>query len=164
MNRTARISLSGEYRYELRRWWGAEDAPYVLFVMLNPSTADADVDDPTIRRCIGFTKSWGYSRLFVGNLFAYRATRPAELKTARDPVGHPNDVWLRSMARGAKLVIAAWGAHGPAGRAAEVTTILTEWGEVHCLGLTKAGRPRHPLYVRGETQPVPFAQRTRAAA
>ncbi len=120
--------------------------------MLNPSTADAAADDPTIRRCIGFARAWGFGALEVVNLFAYRATRPADLFAADDPVGPRNDRFVRAAARSAAMVVAAWGVHGTRrGRDADVLATLRILGSVHCLGTTKRGQPRHPLFVRGET-------------
>ena len=102
----AAFSPDRRYRYTLRRQW--DDAlPYCLFVMLNPSTADATQDDPTIRRCIGFTKAWGFGGLLVGNLFALRSTDPAALYHADDPVGPENDSCLRTLRDEAALSVAA---------------------------------------------------------
>ena len=111
LRRSAAISSCGTYRWWLRRRFtrgGSEKA--VCFLMLNPSTADAERDDPTIRRCMGFARAWGYSVLEVRNLFAWRATHPRELLTATDPTGGPRgDRELRAVAK-ADLVVAAWGA------------------------------------------------------
>ncbi len=123
--------------------------------MLNPSTADAETDDPTIRRCIGFARKWGFQELQVGNLFAWRATDPRELKQALDPVGPENDRHLMTMSGCADVVIAAWGARGNyRNRAAEVLDLLE--GTVYHLGLTKQGHPKHPLYLRADTSRVAF--------
>src|SRR5580765_5070589 len=105
----ATISPDGKYRYLLSREY--EDGMFgtVLFVMLNPSTADATKDDATIRRCVGFTKRWGYSTLEVVNLFAFRATHPRDLWKADDPVGPDNDVTISDAVRRAQLIVAAWG-------------------------------------------------------
>lgn len=156
---TAQLSDCGTYRYELRRTWGAEDGPLVCWVMLNPSTADAEVDDPTIRRCIGFSNRWGFDRLVVVNLFALRATDPKELRRHADPIGSANDAAVLAAAIEADKVIAAWGTHGSLkNRAAKVTQLLTGPGELHlgCLGQTKQGAPKHPLYVRGEQRPETY--------
>lgn len=147
------LSESGRYRYALTRTW-APAAGAVCFVMLNPSTADASEDDPTIRRCIGFARAWGFGRLEVVNLFAWRATDPAALRGVADPVGPENDGHIMRAARGAKLVIAAWGAHGALlERGEEVRAMLARRFVVHHLGLTKEGHPRHPLYLRADLQP-----------
>ena len=152
-SRSAELSPCGLYRYTLERRW--DDRPPALFVMLNPSTADASEDDPTIRRCIGFARDWGYGGLLVGNLYAYRATDPAVLWEAAgagiDPVGPLNDRRLRELRRRAALAVAAWGAHKLVGRAAHVMDLL---GELHVLRLTKHGQPGHPLYVPKSTLPT----------
>jgi len=140
------------WRYALERRWGA--GPFVLFVGLNPSTADETVDDPTIRRCIRFARDWGYAGLLMGNLFAFRATDPKAMAHANDPVGPDNDVWLTTLSLRAGLTIAAWGAHPlTAGRARDAMDIL---GDVQALGLSKDGYPRHPLYMRADSRPRPY--------
>jgi hypothetical protein len=134
-----------------------------MFVGLNPSTADETTDDPTIRRCIRFARDWGYDGLVMANLYAFRATQPAELATAVAPIGewgddaNANDVWLQKLARDAELVVAAWGADaGPQPwRASTVRAILEgTCGPLHVLGLTKDGAPRHPLYMPAATRPM----------
>lgn len=142
------ISPCGAYRYTLTRTWGP--GKMAVFVMLNPSTADARQDDPTIRRCRGFARREGCGGLVVVNLFAFRATSPADMKAARDPVGPQNDATLiRVLDDADGPIIAAWGAHGSyRGRDREVAGLIdAPW---MCLGLTKAGAPRHPLYVKGD--------------
>lgn len=140
------LSEDGTYRYSLRRWWAP--TPLVRFIMLNPSTADATVDDPTIRRCMGFARAWGYGGIVVHNLYALRATDPGALLAHPDPIGPDNDEHLRRGASAA-LTVCAWGAHPMAGRRAdEVIGLLLGLGDApHHLGLTKAGAPRHPLYL-----------------
>ena len=149
-----------KYRYSLTRVLApmAEPQRACLFVMLNPSTADENTDDPTIRRCIGFATAWGYSRLDVVNLFALRATDPAALLSASDPVGFDNDRYIEFYARSAAMIVCAWGAHGVLnGRALRVTKILHDAGfALKCLGLTGSGQPRHPLYLPAKTQPEVF--------
>jgi hypothetical protein len=146
VSRTAVLSEDGRYRYELRRAWDPL-APTVLWVMLNPSTADDRQDDPTIRRVVGFSRAWGFGTVVVVNLFAYRATDPHALLQADAPVGPANDDTLRLWAPRAAEVIAAWGLvpkrlrwRIPQARAALGRTMT-------CLGTTKEGDPRHPLYV-----------------
>lgn len=152
MIREAWISPCGHYRYRLSRTWpddllGHYDGT-ALFVMLNPSTADALQDDPTIRRCIGFARSWGKARLLVGNLFAFRATDPRQLDSAADPIGPENDEHLAAMATEADVIVAAWGADKQvASRGRQVAEILFGNFYVQCLGKTAAGHPRHPLYL-----------------
>lgn len=147
------ISACGKYRYRLGRTWDAALRP-ACFVMLNPSTADATEDDPTIRRCIGFAKSWGCGGIVVVNLFAYRATDPKQLLKAADPVGPDNDEHIRAAVVECHPVVAAWGVHGVLRqRDGRVKWLLERWGVLpKCLGKTKDGRhPRHPLYVRADT-------------
>ena len=146
----ARISQCGTYRYALWRRWAA--GPQVLFVMLNPSTADQTRDDPTIRRCIGFAARWGFGALAVGNLFAYRTASPHALRRAQQPVGRANDRWLRRLASESARVIAAWGNEGARlGRDAEVRALL---GPLYVLALTRRGQPRHPLYLPKGARPT----------
>lgn len=152
------ISPCGRYRYTLTRRWG-EGAP-LLFVMLNPSTADASVDDPTIRRCLGFARREGFQALEVVNLFAFRATDPAELVTAVCPIGPDNTRHLIEARRRAGLVVAAWGAFVPRAyrdRPQDVINVLA--CGLLCLGMTAKGEPRHPLFVRGDAPLVPFVAR-----
>lgn len=150
----ATLSPCGTYRYTLSRIWDAS-LPAALFIMLNPSTADASVDDPTIRRCRSFATREGCGALTVVNLFALRATDPGELTTHPDPVGPDNDTHIAlALGKQPEVVIAAWGALPFArARAAAVTSILAPTWQVNCLGTTKSGDPRHPLYVRGD-QPL----------
>jgi hypothetical protein len=136
------------YRYTL---WRESDslfydkAGYVCFIGLNPSTADEVKDDPTIRRCMGFTKSWGYKTLCMVNLFAFRATDPAVMMTAADPVGPENDEWVLKCAGEAALVVAGWGVNGNyQGRGNQVRSMIHE---MRCLDTTLDGSPKHPLYV-----------------
>lgn len=142
MARDAGLSADRRYRYWLSRTWGAERP--VTFVMLNPSTADAAVDDPTIRRCVRFAREWGYGGLRVVNLYAYRASRPETLFQADDPVGPYNDDHLRSAFADGGLVVAAWGARARVERVRQVVSfapVLT------ALAVTRSGQPGHPLYL-----------------
>lgn len=150
------ISSCGTYRYELFRRWAA--GPQLAWIMLNPSTADATVDDPTIRRCIGFARAWGYGAIVVWNLFALRATDPRDLGQHPDPVGPANDLTLLNGVRRRELTICAWGAHGSfLGRGQTVRQLIAREGlRVHHLGLTKSGHPRHPLYLPGSTTPQEY--------
>lgn len=150
------LSPCGLYRYSLSRDWG--NGPKLAFVMLNPSTADAEVDDPTIRRCMGFARDGGYGGIDVGNLFAWRATDPAELKKAADPVGIDNDATLESIFRNSAVVVCGWGARGSLqGRDRHVLRLIRVAEKVpHCLRLTKAGHPAHPLYLPAKLRPIPM--------
>ena len=143
----ALFSPDGLYRYELRRIWDPARI-LVLFVMLNPSTANAQHDDPTIRRCLGFAREWGYGGLLVGNLFGLRATDPRMLQESADPVGPDNDFHLDALMAKADLAVMAWGARGDLKRVEVVKGLLRRHRMAACsLGTTKAGQPRHPLYV-----------------
>lgn len=133
------------------------DKGCVLFVCLNPSTADETVNDPTVRRCMGFGERWGFERLVVCNLFGLRSTDPGLVYDHHDPVGPDNDYWLSTEAVRADLVVAAWGVHGAhLGRGGRVAARLSAAGEMHVLGLTRAGHPKHPLYLKGDLVPVPW--------
>jgi hypothetical protein len=142
------------YRYVLWRTFCEQPRNYVMFVGLNPSTADDTKDDPTLRRCIGFARAWGFDALCMTNLFAYRATDPRQMKGYSRPIGHENDRWLTACAREANLVVAAWGTTGQfMARDEEVRSLLDD---LHVLDLTKGGHPRHPLYARGSSRPLPW--------
>lgn len=146
--KTAVLSECGAYRYALTRQWA--DGLLLPIMMLNPSTADADVDDPTIRRCMGFGRREGFAGIEVHNLSAFRATDPKSLVAARGPVGPENDVWLEKLAVSAATpILCAWGANGGLmGRDAQVLKIFRSVGTACvCLGRTKAGHPSHPLYL-----------------
>lgn len=156
-NGSAWFSVDRLYRYVLLRGGSiTDDTPAHLFLMLNPSTADGDHDDPTVRRCLHFAERLSHGqphRLLIGNLYAYRATAPASMFAAPDPVGPQNDEILECLVAGAKTVILAWGAHAhsPA-RARRVMTILRMQSKpLYCLGTTRGGQPRHPLYLRKDT-------------
>lgn len=154
------ISDDGAYRYLLWRTIG--DMPRrALFVMLNPSTADAMQDDPTVRRCIGFARREGCGRLDIVNLYAYRATDPRILRSVADPEGSHNDGYIADAARQASLVILGWGAfESPfAGRIRKVVSYLSLiQPDLWCLGHTLSGAPRHPLFVRRDAPLVRFGQ------
>jgi hypothetical protein len=158
---TAEFSPCGRYRYALTRQWANtglfDDGPLrtVNFIMLNPSTADDSVNDPTVSRCIRFAQDWGYGRLVVTKLFAFRATDSREMKAASDPVGPDNDESLLLWAGVSELVVCAWGLHGThQARGSAVQRLLSEGAVVpHCLKLTKDGFPSHPLYLPQYLQP-----------
>lgn len=149
-----------KYRYALSRVIApmAGDGKSVLFVMLNPSTADESVDDPTIKRCIGFARSWGFARLDVVNLFALRSTDPAGLLLVSNPIGFDNDRYIEFYAKSAGAICCAWGAHGVLmGRALAVTSMLVNQGfKLGCLGMTSTGQPRHPLYIPADKRMEAF--------
>ena len=145
---TAVLSTDGRYRYELTRRWGAGQA--VTFIMLNPSTADSAIDDPTIRRCMGFARTWGFTALTVVNLYAWRSPRPQDLWTADDPVGAENDDYIARAAAPGGPLIAAWGNNAQTDRVSHVLRLPGVIEVAETLGLTTKGQPRHPLYVRAD--------------
>jgi hypothetical protein len=152
--------IDGPFRYHL--WRKLSNVPVaparsVLFIMLNPSTADETQDDATIRRCLSFSLTWGYERVEVCNLFAFRATDPRQLLTAADPVGPKNDTRITESSRRSSLIVAAWGALPMARvRACQVAKLLSATTPLVCLGLTKGGAPRHPLYVPRDARLTEF--------
>ena len=148
------ISKDGIYRYFLSRsWLGGEKT--VAFIGLNPSTADEHLDDPTIRRCMGFAKLWGGKELWMVNLFAFRSTDPLALKAAFDPIGVENDNWLEAAINNADIVVAAWGNLGILNHRAE-TVLLRHQKRFSALKITKSGMPGHPLYVPAQTQLISY--------
>ena len=156
---TAKFSPCRTYRYTLHRIWN-EALPPAMFIGLNPSTADEVKNDPTVRRCINFAIAWGYGGLIMTNIFALRSTDPNGLTRIGDPVGPRNDYWLKRSHAQAGVVVAAWGIWGQLqGRGAHVRALLPK---LQCLGTTKGGDPRHPLYLRGDLRPVPLVSHATA--
>jgi hypothetical protein len=153
----ALLSECGCYRYTLTRRWD-RTRPTLVFVMLNPSTADGETDDATIRRCVGFAKREGYGGIIVVNLFAYRATNPAMLWYTADPIGASNDRTITRVALEHKDLVCAWGIHAPLPRVNYVVNYLKELPGVklRCLGLTKAGTPKHPVRLASDVPLVPY--------
>jgi hypothetical protein len=173
MFRSGSFSRDRRYRYRLDRRWGS--GPVLPWIMLNPSAADDRVDDPTTRRVIAFSKSWGYGGCAVVNLFAYRCADPAALLAVDDPIGRGNAAAVRAViddaaASGAERVVVAWGVHGhhhladptAVGRRTRrlVAGAAERWSAgALCpvtLGATTRGAPRHPLYVASSVQPEPL--------
>lgn len=154
---SATFSLCRTWRYLLTREWDPA-LPKLNIIGLNPSTADERQDDPTIRRCIGFARTWGYGGLAMTNLFGLRSTDPRVLYAVEDPVGPDNDFYLVDTARRAGLVVAAWGNHGSLhGRSGQVVRLLAEAGiALHCFGRTMTNEPRHPLYLPGSAKTEAF--------
>ncbi|PWE48893.1 hypothetical protein DEM26_15720 [Thioclava sp. NG1] len=146
------------YRYLLTRVWD-DSKPRALFIMLNPSTATEVQNDPTVERCERRARALGFGAFRVTNIFAYRATDPKVMRAQEDPVGPENDASIRESLDWASgpedRIICAWGAHGAhLQRGAAVEDLLRASGRaLHHLGLTKAGAPRHPLYIAYEHQP-----------
>lgn len=166
--RGAEFSLDRRYRYRLWDKWERER--YVCFLMLNPSTADETKLDPTLRRCRGFAKSWGFGGFVVVNLFAVVSADPKILLTHEDAVGDVermttigrtvnNSAVIIEECKNADIVVAGWGAFPEARkRAKDVMEMLDSWGRIHCFGVTKEGHPKHPLYLCRDLRPTPFAK------
>lgn len=159
--RGALFSPCETYRYRLWRHWAP--GPRVVWVMLNPSTADTKDDDPTICQVSGFSYGWGYGGFEVVNLFAYRATSPADTLGAQargvDILGPCRDEYLRAALGSASEVVCAWGAHATATPdvVRGVMALVPDGMPVSCLGRTLSGSPRHPLYLRRDTARAPWA-------
>ena len=149
------LSPNEIYRYNLWRIWET-GKPFALFIGLNPSTADHTKDDPTVRCCKQFAFDWGYGGFHIVNLFGYRATKPTDMIKRVDPVGIDNDKWLRGTAEKAGIIVAAWGANGGYQEGNKGVLSLLSDLDVFCMGKTKAGHPCHPLYLKGDTKPIPF--------
>ncbi len=160
----ATFDVTGTYRYTLWRRWSQEGLQ-LAFIMLNPGTADAERNDPTIRRCIDFARTWGYGALEIVNLFAYRTSHPTNLYKIEDPIGTENDRYLlQAVERCADLVL-AWGIHGTfLERDRAVLNLISQYKTktFNCLGVTKDGYPCHPLYVKKQTSLLAFHLPTQA--
>lgn len=148
MIKSAYISQDNQYRYKLFRCWD-ENKPTIMFVMLNPSTADSEKDDPTIRRVIHFSKSWGYGGVYVVNLYAFRSTNPKELKNIEDPIGKDNIFHIKSLIGLVEKVIYAWGNNKK-----EPSWLGDIVHTPYCIDISKNGIPKHPLYLKKELQPI----------
>lgn len=155
MIKGALFSPCRTYRYALWRIWNMPLKPLCV-IGLNPSTADECRDDPTIRRCLWYASDWGFGGLFMGNIFAYRATDPKVMKRVKEPVGWENDFWLRTLSQASGLTLGAWGNHGTwLNRSQEVSALLPE---VHCLKVTAQGQPIHPLYQPNNLTPILYVR------
>jgi len=144
-----------EYRYSLSRIWD-KSKPCVLFIGLNPSTADDNEDDPTIKRCIDYANRWGYGGLKMANLFAYRSTLPSNLKKAKNPIGVDNDRHIKELSKEAAITVIAWSDNGSyLDRDKEVLKLIEE---PMCLNINKSGQPSHPLYQKKDLQLKPYRQ------
>lgn len=149
---TAVFSDDDVFRYRLDRWWadGAAPATSVTWIMLNPSTADASKDDPTVAGCTRRSQAWGFSGLTVVNLFAFRSPKPADLRAAVDPVGPGNDTWILDAARAAGRVVCAWGNHGTYRNRGLIVADMLRAADIAfgCLAVTGQRQPWHPLYLK----------------
>lgn len=162
IKRFADFSPCRTWRYTLIRTWD-DSLPRLLFILLNPSTADAKHDDPTNRRGISFAKRWSYGSVVFVNLFAFRTPYPKELRLADDPVGPDNDQHILQQVELSDLVVAAWGLHGTyCKRDKAVRKLIGR--HIFCLGHTKDGHPKHPLYVRSDASLISYGLRSKATA
>ena len=152
----AHFSDDRNYRYILGRRIGDSDRR-LLFIMLNPGTADESHNDPTIRRCIGFAEQWKFGIMEVANLFAFRTSYVTELRRADEPIGSDNDEWISKALTTADRVVLAWGNHGAyKGRSRQVRRMVLNVTYPFHLGLNKTGEPKHPLYLPASTIPIPL--------
>lgn len=173
IERVTQFSECRRYRYTLWREWdtldmfeGCNDGErgeairheYLMVIGLNPSTADETKDDPTIRKCIGFAKRWGFGALCMTNLFAWRDTKPENMKKSPEPIGMDNRYWVAKCAAGAAMVLAAWGKNGShLGQENKVAMWIRDVGvKMFCLCKNNDGSPMHPLYVPYETKPIDY--------
>lgn len=150
------FDATAQYRYWWARRWNPSD-PVLHFLMLNPSTADADHSDPTVTRCHHYAEAWGFGTLIVTNIFAYRSTDPHALITVTDPVGPDTDAWILRAVQAAHQTIVAWGTHGAIHDRHSQVLALLAGHPLYALGLSRAGFPRHPLYLPRTARPVLYA-------
>ena len=164
MQSSAHFSDCGRYRYCLSRHWGAGES--CTFVGLNPSMANDTHNDATVSKCVRFAQKWGLSGMTLVNLYARRSRYPEALHASKNPIGPDNDAWLADAIDDASLIIAMWGNHGLRAynngirRDLLVTRRRNDW---KCLGITKLGAPKHPLYLPGTTAPRSFQIETPSA-
>jgi len=159
--RNAIISPCKRYRYQLERSWSAQTSrnSTVTFIGLNPSTADITKDDPTIRKCMAFAKAWQFKKLFMVNLFSWRATNPNELMEAKNPIGSLNDKYLDEAVSRSTLVVACWGEYGTfMGRSDDVRGRYPR--RLSCLSTNQSGEPTHPLYLPATLEPVKWRKKS----
>jgi hypothetical protein len=151
------ISDCGKYRYLLRRTWD-HTKPRALLIMLNPSTADAKLDDPTIRSCVRLLSGLHYGSMEVVNIFGWRATDPDELPKQADPIGPMNERIVAAAISRCDVVVCAWGANAMAARKSQYLCALIRSNKpgIYCFGMTKSGAPKHPLYVKSGTPLITF--------
>ena len=153
MNFSTIFSKNRIYRYTLVRHL-SNSKKTVFFLCLNPSTADEVNNDPTVTRCIGYARDWGFGKLLLGNIFAIRSTDPNLLYNVDNPIGYENDKWIKNMAKYSDLIIGAWGNHGKLNsRSSQILNLISN---IHCLKKTKLGEPSHPLYLSKKLKPIPF--------
>ena len=153
IKKSAIFSPCETYRYSLTRIWNDEKKP-IIFIGLNPSTADENMDDPTIRKCMHYAFQWGFGGLIMVNLFAFRATLRNDLKKSKLPVGKNNNQFIVNAFQESEMAIAAWGNDGQLyGRDKEVLRLVSN---PMCLNINKTGQPAHPLYQKNDATPKSY--------
>jgi len=152
----SRAQVEEPYRYSLWRLWD-ETLPQILFIGLNPSTANATKDDRTVSRCVNLAKQWGYGGISIGNLFAYQSENPEEMMNHSEPIGPENDKWLKRLADDSDLIVAMWGDGGLHMNRAE--TVLRMFPDLYCIATTQAGQPRHPRGALTPSKPIRFMRK-----
>lgn len=153
INSDAIFSENRTHRYVLIREWNLNQ-PSLMIISLNPSTADEELDCPTIKRCIGFAKRWGFGKLFVTNLFSFRTPSPKDLFNSKDPIGDKNDYWLKKLSEKADKIVLAYGNHGKfKDRHNEILKMINN---PHCIKKSKTGMPMHPLYLKYTKKPIRY--------
>lgn len=165
----ATFSPCEKYRYALVRWWDEGyrlDARTINFICLNPSTATAEVSDPTVTRLVARAKDLGFERLIVTNIFAWRSTGPNALLKLSDGIGPDNDATLVNTARNSQMVVCGWSSHRAAKwRGPAVKLMLLKCNiPLHVLDLSESGQPKHPLYLSYKLKPVPWRDAAREQA
>ena len=159
MNTDCEFSPCRKYRWRLNRIWQPEKG-VVNFCMLNPSIADENRNDPTVATTIQLADRWGFGGVVVTNIFAWRATDPKDMRAAAEPIGAENNKHIQQVARSAKLVMIAWGAHGHyLNRGEQVLDGPLHGLKTYCLGWTESGQPRHPLFVKRDKLPIRYRRR-----
>jgi len=153
--KNATFSSCRTYRYSLSRVWDKKKK-YVLFIGLNPSTANEEADDPTIRRCVNYAKDWGYGGFMMVNLFAYRTTLPSNLKKVKYPIGSKNDKYIVILSKKADITVAVWGNNGNLyNRDKQVLNLVSS---LMCLKINKSGQPAHPLYLKKDLKLINYTR------
>jgi len=153
INSDAIFSKDRIYRYVLTREWDLKK-PSLMIISLNPSTADEKINDPTIQRCIGFAKQWGFGKLIVTNLFSFRATSPKDLFKSKNPVGDKNDYWIKKLSKKVNKIVLAYGNYGKFKNRHE--KILKIINNPYCIKESKTGMPMHPLYLKYTKKPIKY--------
>lgn len=151
--RSAILSDDGKYRYKLERKWGPDASKMVGFIMLNPSIANDKKDDPTMKRVINFAKSWGFDGVIVCNLYAHISPHRKELKHVDDPLGPENERYVREIVATCSQIVYGWGNDG-----SEPQWLRELVPSPYCIKMNKGGQPKHPLYIKGECEMIPYVR------